>query len=767
MEIQLFPYNQTAYQSVVEMLEICGKAAVIHPTGTGKSFIGFKLCEENADRTVCWLSPSEYIYETQLENLRRTGAQVPQNICFYTYARLMRMEDADFAAIHPDYIILDEFHRCGAKMWGMGVQKLLETYPQAKILGLSATSIRYLDAQRDMSAELFEGNVASQMTLGEAIVRGILKSPKYVLSVYSYQKNLKRYKKRIEESKNKAVRDKAMQYYEALRRAMEQADGLAEIFQKYIKDRNAKYIIFCANVEHMQNMMDKVQDWFGAIDSKPHVYSAYSDDPTADRSFAEFKEDQSTHLKLLFCIDMLNEGIHVDEVDGVILFRTTVSPIVYKQQIGRALSVGKTREPVIFDIVNNIENLYGIGTIEQEMQAAVSYYHFCGREKEIVQERFHIIDEVCDARHVFEQLEETLSASWDMMYDFAREYFQKYGNLEVSRRYKTEDGYSLGNWIYTQRKVYKGEAYGVLGPERIRRLEEIGMVWGSVRDISWRRYLQSAKQYFAEYKDLNVPCGYKTEEGLELAAWISRIRFYRKNDVQKAYLTPERIAELDKLGMIWSVPDHLWEENYAAAKIFYQEHGHLNVPTGYCSADGLKIGTWIRRQRDLRAGKIDKGIPPSEEQIARLDAIGMNWKYQSQQLWEKWYRAAEHYQERYGNLDVPTTYVSPEGERLGKWLAECRRKGRNKYTPLQQKQLDALGMVWEKPNSWEVRYALAKEYYEKNGKKTIPTDYRPNGIWLAKWVNEQKQICNGNRGEKTLTEDQLERLQAIGVEVFG
>lgn len=88
----------------------------------------------------------------------------------------------ELESIKPDYIVLDEFHRCGAVCWGEGVRRLLELYPKAKMLGLSATAVRYLDNQRDMSDELFDGNVASEMSLGEAIVRGILNPPKYLLA---------------------------------------------------------------------------------------------------------------------------------------------------------------------------------------------------------------------------------------------------------------------------------------------------------------------------------------------------------------------------------------------------------------------------------------------------------------------------------------------------------------------------------------------------------------------------------------------------------
>ncbi len=130
MRIDLYNHNKIAYDNALFLLQTEKKAVVVHPTGTGKSFIVFKLCEDNPDKTICWLSPSEYIFDTQLENLKRaTGGYVPQNISFFTYAKLMNMSKAEIAEIEPDYIILDEYHRCGAQMWGQGVETLLSEYP--------------------------------------------------------------------------------------------------------------------------------------------------------------------------------------------------------------------------------------------------------------------------------------------------------------------------------------------------------------------------------------------------------------------------------------------------------------------------------------------------------------------------------------------------------------------------------------------------------------------------------------------------------------
>ena len=778
MAISLFPHNQTAYEAALEMMQRTGKAAVIHPTGTGKSFLGFKLCEEFPKEKICWVSPSEYIFRTQLENLAAAGAEKPENIRFFTYAKLRLLSEEEMAEICPSYIILDEFHRCGAKAWGQGVANLLKVYPQAMVLGLSATAIRYLDNQRDMSDELFDGNIASEMTLGEAIVRGILHPPKYVLSVFSYQKDLEKYERKVRAAKSKAVRDLGEKQLESLRRALEQADGLEEIFQKHMADRTGKYIVFCANYHHMQEMMEKAPEWFAKVDRHPHLYSAYADDPETDQSFAEFKADQSAHLKLLYCIDMLNEGIHVEDVSGVILLRPTVSPIIYKQQIGRALSAGKKKDAVIFDIVLNIENLYSISAVEEEMQTALSYYRFQGRENEIVHEHFRILDEVQDSIALFTRLNDTLTASWELMYTYAKQYYAIHGNLEVPLKYKTDDGYSLGTWLFTQRKVYVGEQYGTLGEERIRKLNAIGMVWGSYRDLSWERYLEEAGKYAKAHGDLNVTVQEVTASGVRLGAWICRLRTYRKSGIQKGYLTTERIRMLDELGMIWDVPDYLWEENFMECMQYYRMYGNLDVPSDYCSPGGLKIGKWLRRQRQLReeaaSGEIasEKALLKSREsstggltpeQIARLDSIGMVWKNKQRQQWEKGLEEAKIYYKAYRNLNVPTRYISPTGFRLGGWISDRRERGKEKHSPKQREQLDALEMVWAKPDPWETRYGLVKAYFEEHGDLNIPSYYKAEGVWLSRWLSEQRNIYRGNRPGKKLTEEQIQKLEAIGM----
>ena len=66
--LRLFEHNEKAYHAAVRMMDQYGKAAIVHPTGTVKSYIAFKLIEDNPEKVVIWLSPSEYIFKTQLES---------------------------------------------------------------------------------------------------------------------------------------------------------------------------------------------------------------------------------------------------------------------------------------------------------------------------------------------------------------------------------------------------------------------------------------------------------------------------------------------------------------------------------------------------------------------------------------------------------------------------------------------------------------------------------------------------------------------------
>lgn len=748
--IKLYSHNQKAYDLAVTMLEDTKKAAIVHPTGTGKSFIAFKLCEDHPDKIICWLSPSEYIFSTQLENLyQATNGYKPNNIVFFTYAKLMGMSTEEIQAIHPDYIVLDEYHRAGATYWQKGVEKLLFTYANVPVLGLSATNIRYLDSQRDMAQELFDGNIASQMSLGEAIVRGILNPPKYILSMYYYQNTLEKYERRVKKTKSKVARDNAEKCLDELRRTLEKAEGLDVIFKKHMSDPHGKYIVFCSNKEHMDQMM-KHTEWFSKVDKEPHMYSVYSSDPGADKAFKDFKEDNdNNHLRLLYCIDALNEGIHVDDISGVILLRPTVSPIVYKQQIGRALSASKKTNAVIFDIVLNIENIYSIDSIKEEMQVATSYYRSLGEADQIINEKFKIIDEVRNCRELFEKLNDALTATWDMYYASAKQYYKENGNLEVPARYITEEGYALGSWLNNQKAIRKGTIVGKLTEDQIQKLDSIGMIWDSL-DYFWEQNFKLAKEYYLTYGNLDIPTNYKSTDGKHLGNWILRQRqLYKSNS-----LTDEQIKKLDSIGMDWmDRVDRVWENGFIEAKNYSEEYGNLSVPKNYRSNTDFPLGIWIQRQRSLYKNK-----KISDDRIKRLSDVGMNWNPDN---WESRFDLVKQYYEEHGNINISQKEVI-QGVWIGKWIVSQKKAMQEgKLTHEQKEMLKTLPMeeVGRKDNRWWSMYEEAKKYYLKFGHLNVPMDYiTSSGKKLSDWIIRQRR--NYKLGK--MPSEHKEKLDEIG-----
>ncbi len=724
--ITLYKHNADAYNAAVEMLRETGRAAVIHPTGTGKSFIGFKYCEDNPDKQVCWISPSEYIVKMQIENFKAAGGEDLSNIKFYTYAKLMNMTPAEMEAVKPGCIILDEFHRAGAAVWGAALKKFLRMYPDVPLLGFSATAVRYLDNRRDMADELFDGCVAGEMSLGEAIVRGILNPPKYVTSVYAYSEDLRLYENRVRNIKNGARRERAESVLESLRRALEQADGLDVIFKKYMPDPHGKYIVFCSDKNHMDEMM-RHTEWFRLVDESPRVYSVYSDDPGAGESFDEFKKDRTPdHLRLLYCIDALNEGVHLSGINGVILLRPTVSPIIFKQQIGRALSAGDSNTSVIFDIVNNISGLQSIDAVLDEMRDVERYYRYLGESEYIVNDRFTITDTAEDCRQLFAELENTLSASWDFMYGEAKAYYNEHGDLLTPRDCVTAGGVKLGRWVAAQRINYRNKKG--ISRARIAKLEKIGMVWQTEHERQWEGKYLLAEKYFKEHGNL-LP-DRETEPGL--CDWVIRQRRKQRD----ALLTDEQFNRLSAIGMVWEFEDS-WERKFELAVRYREEHGNLDIPAAYVTEDGVRLGEWYRSvKKQYSAGTLP------EERKRKLESAGIRWEPAAERSWNRYYALAAEYYVEHGDLNINANYETADGTKLGTWIAEQRHRYKTgRLGENRKRKLDAIGMEWRRFSSkWDCAYEYAKSYFAEKGDLNIPADCKTeDGFALGMWLASQRR----------------------------
>lgn len=409
-ELELYPHNEKAYRKLLDMLSETRRACIIHPTGTGKAFIAYRYAFDHPKERILWMSPSTYIEQEQEASIRRELPNYEfKNIERMTYQTAMHRAQKGNLDIHADTVIFDEFHHTGAPQWSRGVEGIIKCNPDANLIGLSATSIRYSDSGRDMSDELFDGHIASYMSLTDCWVLGILPVPTYVTAGYSINGYIEDLGERIAKEESAGRRAELLADFNELRDCASRAANLPAIFQKYFEGIE-KVIVFCPNVFELNEIEKMCPWWFSRVNGNVHTYVVHSSNPFGTSEYDGFKEDDDeTAIKLLLCVNQLNEGVHIKGVDAVIMVRRTSSPTIFYQQLGRALTAAGNFEPLVIDLVDNFE-MIGIEQIVSMMSE--SYARLSGEndpEELIPPSAFKVIDHEKDARHLAKNLERRLA----------------------------------------------------------------------------------------------------------------------------------------------------------------------------------------------------------------------------------------------------------------------------------------------------------------------------------------------------------------------
>lgn len=201
------------------------------------------------------------------------------------------------------------------------------------------------------------GAIASEISLLEAIEAGIIYPPKYVVPDFIREDELKTILEKIKSAKD-SEKERLKAEYDELVKKSDKAKGIPDLLEENITEQDGKYIIFCKNIEDMQEKMAKAQEWFSKIDQEPEIYGIYSKDTTSSKQLEAFNNSKSKHLKLMYCVGMIDEGVHLNDVSGVILATKTGSRPTYFQRLGRAISSGENKkQAVVIDLVNNNEIL--------------------------------------------------------------------------------------------------------------------------------------------------------------------------------------------------------------------------------------------------------------------------------------------------------------------------------------------------------------------------------------------------------------------------
>ena len=342
--------------------------------------------------------------------------------------------------------------------------------------------------------------------------------------------------------------------------------------------------------------------------------------------------------------------------------------------------------------------------------------------------------------------------TFDEWLELVRKYKEQYGNLLVPSKYITPTGENLGRWIVNCRAAFKR---GKLSLEQREALDKIGMTWQMVERNDWKDMFVLASLYKEEHGNLIVPFSYITPNGKPLGRWIRQ----QRTNYQQKKLSEKQIEKLESIGMLWHARKDDWEEMYSLATDYYKEHGNLNVPKDYVTPEGEPLGHWIKNQRLYYCYK--RTI--TEEQIEKLNSIGMLWKVNQDYSWNHMYNLSKKYFEKHGNLLITRSYVAENGEHLGKWIATRRCEYMaGTLSKEKQEKLEDIGMVWQvnQSYSWSHMYKLSADYFEKYGNLTIPTSYvTENGENLGAWIAENRD----NYEIKNLSEDQVEKLETIGM----
>ena len=508
MGIELKKHNLEAYEKIKEAFKRGTKVGIIHPTGTGKSFLALKLIEDNKAKEALYIAPSNSILHSIKRNIFSSGMTMANfsNLKRMTYQKLLKLSDEELAKLKPDIIILDEFHHCGAPEWENVIRKLLELNPNVQILGLSATPIRYFDFGRDMAEELFGDNIASEMSLEDAIERGILPRAKYVATIYSFEKQLKQMEAAIDKIADSEDKIMAERLFEKLSKDISKdTENLPTVLAKHMEIKNGKYIVFCKNIEDMNEKVRQAQEIFGEVNPNIKTYMVSSKLSDNDRTLRMFENDKDCNsLKLMFAVDMLNEGYHINDLDGVIMMRSTYSPTIYTQQLGRALTVKDVsdKEPLIIDLVNNFDYI----KIIEELYERLRKYKKTGEHKKDDSQSWLRVDdklkEFMDVAQRISQLSKRRKISLEEKIETFERYFEE-GNDEIDGLTVFE-GKPIGQWAIDIRSDIKN-GYNTVRPteEQLEKLKGFGILERKI-DTTIDEKIDRVIDWYKRYPDITI-----------------------------------------------------------------------------------------------------------------------------------------------------------------------------------------------------------------------------------------------------------------------
>lgn len=752
MSMTLNPVNEAAFQKAVQSLETLNRAAVFHPTGTGKSCIAWKVVEAHPQTTFFWLvAGAQRLALRQAELTRYNGGTLPGNVRFCDCEKLAAATPEQWVRLgeqKPGCIVLDCYHELSAVCWAQSVQKLLRMCPQAKVLGLGVPNGAPVCTA---AQELFADCIVSHMTVAEAMAAGTMPVPSaYAALLWPQEEELATLRARIKNLCMPKGDTSLRVQYEELSWSLRQVENLTVLLPRLLSDTSGHYLVLFESAAYQEKLGTELEQLLRTVDPAVRFYAADHACFADSAAVETFLSDTAPGPKVLLCVNAPGVQQPLEGLAGVILVRQSSLMSTFKQMLCRALVAAGSRSVPVFDLVAQFEGLGNGRTLQRDCTEAMT--RAGSKTPGFRQER-----PMQQTYRLYGKLRREMEARWEVLCQAAADAAAKEGTLELPRSYTIHSGVPVGKWLELQRQVQAGQRPGRLTAEQAAKLEKLGIRWNHRLEAAWEKGFASAQKYRTEHGDLLVPVRYRDKNDFALGEWI----VYNRQRYLGGNLTQNRIERLEAIGMVWSTSNDLWEQNYAAATQYYLEHGDLEVPIKYETPSGFGLGVWLGAQRAAhKAGELP------QEQVERLDALGMDWTNRNDRKWMSLYDVAAAYYHEHGNLNVPSEYVTPDGVLLGKWVARQRYAYLNpdrssaRVTPERKALLDKLGMVWEKYDPWQERYDLALAYKTEHGDLEIPSVYKTaDGVWLGSWVNRQRQALNS--GSSALSSERRKLLRTL------
>ncbi len=327
-------------------LEGAKRALVVAATGVGKTYLA--AFDSKSFKRVLFVAHREEILKqaaVSFHNVRNsddygffngTEKSTDRSVIFASVATLGRSEylnERYFSKDYFDYIVVDEFHHSVNNQY----RRIVEYFKSEFLLGLTATPER-MDGKNIY--EICDYNVPYEISLKSAINKGML-VPFHYYGIYD----------NTDYSGIHIVRGKydEKDLNETYIGNVYRHDLIYKYYRKYGSKRA---LGFCCSREHAEEM---AQEFCKRGIPSVAVYSNSNSEYAEERSEAINKLTDG-EIRVIFSVDMFNEGVDIPSVDMVMFLRPTESPIVFLQQLGRGLRKSKGKEYLnVLDFIGNYE----------------------------------------------------------------------------------------------------------------------------------------------------------------------------------------------------------------------------------------------------------------------------------------------------------------------------------------------------------------------------------------------------------------------------